>query len=129
MKAFDFPWREITLTDFEDDFKFSWPLSWQTKKQLAEIFMARMQLNISIGRLDRVLWNRTAADLLAIGEKPDYAHEPPSNHMPVDEIESDFQKWLSDHGPLLSKRQSGYIPQLDKRILRAEQLHTKLTFE
>ncbi|KAK5048669.1 hypothetical protein LTR84_005760 [Exophiala bonariae] len=129
MEAFSLPWHQITISVFEEDYSFSWFISARTKEQLTRIFLSRLKLLITIGHLNKILWKRTASEITAIGETPEFTPPPPSNCLAIEEIEVRFQRWKLDNGPLLSAETSSSTPRKEQQIVRAEQIHTKLSFE
>jgi hypothetical protein len=129
MEAFWFPWHQITLKDFEDDFSFSWHLSANIKEQLIRIFVARLNLFVTIGHLNKVLWKRTASEMLAVGETPDFTAHQPSDCLPIEEIEVRFQRWKLDNTSLLSMVAPNSTSWSEQRLLRADQIFTRLHYE
>lgn len=129
MEAFSLPWHQITSAVFEEDYSFSWFISARTKEQLTRIFLARLKLLVTIGHLDKNLWKRTASDINVIGEKPEFTTPSPPEYLAIDEIEGRFQQWKLVNGSLLSMEAPSSTPRKEQRLLRAEQIHTMLTFE
>jgi hypothetical protein len=129
MAASQFPWHQITVADFEADFSFSWYLSAEIKRQLTHMFVDRIEMNLHFCQLGKVLWKRTATEMLAIGESLAAVQDQPSDALPIEEIEVRLQKWKQDHGSLFSMEPVPNTSPSEKRLLRAEQILLKLTYE
>lgn len=129
MEASCFPWHEISLADFQEDFSFSWHLSAGIKQQLVQMFVKRMDLNVHFCQLNKVLWKRTASEMIAIGESSVSMQTQQYDALPVEELEARMQKWKLDHGSLLSMEAPANATCLEKRLLRAEQVLAKLSYE
>ena len=129
MEAFSFPWHQLTMKSFQEDFSCSWLLSSGTKEQLTRLFVARLDLCAKIGHLIRVLWKRTASEIVALGENPEFSPPPPSNSLAIEELEARLQQWKLDNASLLARSASSSAPLFEKRLLHVEQIHTKLIFE
>ncbi|KIW79443.1 hypothetical protein Z517_06055 [Fonsecaea pedrosoi CBS 271.37] len=129
MDAISLPWHTLGLKDFERDFSFSWYLSAAVKQQLTRLFVARIEMQVLFGHLGKVLWRRTADQLELIGEKPDFTPPAPSNPMPIEEMEARYRKWRYDNTSLCELKPHESLPRFERRLLRLEQLITKLTYE
>ena len=129
MEAARFPWHQISLTDFQEDFSFSWHLNADVKRQLIQIFVERIDLNVHICHLDKVLWKRTASEMLAAGEALDFTQAESSGALAIEEVEVRLQKWKLDHASLLSMDAPTTATAFERRLLRAELALIQLTYE
>ncbi|KIX98586.1 uncharacterized protein Z520_05887 [Fonsecaea multimorphosa CBS 102226] len=129
MEASSFPWHQISLADFQEDFSFSWHLSANIKQQLLKIFVERINLHVHFCQLDKILWKRTASEMITIGESTTAALTQQCDALPAEEIEVRLQKWKRDHEPLLSMAAPADATCLEKRLLQAEKVLTQLTYE
>ncbi|EXJ91483.1 hypothetical protein A1O3_00031 [Capronia epimyces CBS 606.96] len=131
MEAVMFPWHQITLADFEEDFGFSWYLSAETKEQLTRIFVARISLQVTIGHLNKILWKQTVSEMSAIGGKPEIAAPQLTltDSLPIEEIDVRLQRWKLENEDSLPMAASVYGACPEKRLLYAEHILTSMAYE
>jgi hypothetical protein len=129
LEACDLSWEHITIDDFREDVNFSWHLSATTKERLAQVFVARLKMNVTMGQLIKILWKRTATEIQSIGEKPEFQPPPSSNPLSLEEVESRLQRWKQEHLSFILTKDRACTPPFEQRLLQAETITTRLIYE
>jgi hypothetical protein len=124
-----YPWHEITMNDFKDDFEFSWHSSADLKLLLTQLFVQQLKLDIHICQLDKILWKRTVCEMLATREIVSRPPGEPLECLFIENVEASLQNWWRNHASLLTIEAPATMTAFEKRQLHVEQLVAKLTYE